>query len=68
MFAALRPLREVPEGESDRVVVAGDHGLVKATLGEGDRGELIADHELVRPICGEGEDKAYLSSGPVSEV
>lgn len=59
MSAALRPLRDVPEGESERVVLAGDHGLVKATLGDGERGELIADHGVLKPILGDVEDRAY---------
>jgi hypothetical protein len=67
MFAAVRrPLRELPRGDSERVVLAGDHGLVKEILGEGDRGLLTADHGLVRAIFGEGDDSSYLSSPPVS--
>lgn len=66
MLAAARPLRDVPCGDVDRVVLAGDHGSVKDTLGDGERGELMDDHGFVKAICGEGEDSSYLSSGPVS--
>jgi hypothetical protein len=50
-----------------RVVLAGDHGFVKAIFGDGERGELMADHELV-VICGDGDDSSYLSSGSLVSV
>jgi hypothetical protein len=61
-----RPLRDVPWGEDDRVVPAGDHGSANDTFGDGERGELIEDQGLVKAICGDGEENSYLSSGPVS--
>jgi hypothetical protein len=66
ILTAFRPLREVPCGDVDRVVLAGDHGSVKDTLGDGERGELTEDQGLVKAICGDGEDSSYWSSGPVS--
>lgn len=67
MLAAPTPRvlrREPPQGESERVLVAGDHGFLNWILGDGERvGLLIADHGLPgKPACGDGEESTYLSS------
>lgn len=60
--AAVYPLREAGWGESERAVLAGDHGFLNATLGEGERGELTADHGLLKATEGDGDDNWYRSS------
>jgi len=55
--ASLPLLRDVGWGESERAVVAGDHGFLNATLGEGERGELTADQGLLRATEGEGDER-----------
>ena len=61
ILPSARVVRLLLCGDSERVVPAGDHGLVNEILGDGDRGELTAD-QTPDAIGGEGDDSSYLSS------